>query len=46
MATCTTTRDGGCDCDHPHCTLCGDCLMCSPHPAHTAPAAKPKRTGR
>lgn len=21
--------------DHPHCTLCGDCLVCDPHPAHT-----------
>jgi hypothetical protein len=22
--------------DHPHCTLCGKCLTCDPHPAHTS----------
>jgi hypothetical protein len=22
-------------CGHPHCTLCGQCLTCSPHPPHT-----------
>jgi hypothetical protein len=21
--------------NHPCCTLCGDCLVCSPHPPHT-----------
>lgn len=21
--------------DHPHCILCGDCMVCDPHPAHT-----------
>lgn len=21
--------------DHAHCTLCGRCLTCEPHPAHT-----------
>jgi hypothetical protein len=20
---------------HAHCTLCGKCLVCDPHPAHT-----------
>lgn len=30
-------------CDHAHCTLCGQCLTCSPHPPHTAPLPKPIR---
>jgi hypothetical protein len=23
------------NCDHAHCTLCGKCLTCDPHPAHS-----------
>lgn len=43
---CTKTRDGGCTCSHAHCTLCGKCLTCSPHPPHTDQTGawkKPKR---
>lgn len=29
-------------CNHAHCTLCGKCLTCSPHPAHTDSKGNPK----
>jgi hypothetical protein len=27
---------------HAHCTLCGNCLVCDPHPPHTPPMPAPK----
>ncbi len=30
------------DDSHAHCTLCGKCLTCSPHPAHTDSKGNPK----
>ena len=31
MRTCSNPQSMG----HAHCTLCGDCLVCDPHPPHT-----------
>jgi hypothetical protein len=31
-----------CSKDHAHCTLCGRCLTCQPHPAHTDKHGNPK----
>ncbi len=28
------------NCDHAHCTLCGKCLTCEPHPPHTPPLSE------
>ena len=28
---------------HAHCTLCGRCLVCEPHPPHTDKRGNPKR---
>ena len=30
------------NCDHAHYTLCGKCLTCNPHPAHTDAKGNPK----
>jgi hypothetical protein len=27
---------------HPHCVLCGKCLTCDPHPAHTDDRGNPR----
>lgn len=33
------------NCDHAHCTLCGKCLTCEPHPPHTGRYGNPRGTG-
>lgn len=38
MRACSNPQGMG----HAHCTLCGDCLVCDPHPPHTGPAGGPR----